>query len=215
MWYGDPVDLGWAKSLARPGGNITGTHNGAAEVNLKRMQLLKALVPSLSCVGWIAFEPNLIWFPTFERAAHAAGLRVRKVILREAQGAFEETKRQVGRLRSEGCPAAHFHSGVPAVVDAVTAAARESRLVLSYSGDPAFADREGILFIYEGQVQTSGYGNAGRLAAMVARILRGERPADISFEGPTGYHLKLNLRTAARIGVSVPLEMRVLANEVV
>jgi putative ABC transport system substrate-binding protein len=54
-----------------------------------------------------------------------------------------------------------------------------------------------------------------RIAAIVARILKGERPADIPFEGPSRYRLTVNLRTARRIGVTVPPDMKVLAERVV
>jgi putative ABC transport system substrate-binding protein len=65
----DPVAAGFAQSLSRPGGNITGLHQGGAEIHLKNIELLRKLVPDTACVAWIgwagftermkSFEPTL------------------------------------------------------------------------------------------------------------------------------------------------------------
>ena len=212
----DPVDKGIARSISRPDTNFTGLHNGAYETNLKRMEFLKRLVPKLSCVGWIAFEQQLSWFPVFEKAAAAAGLRVRKVVadIKDAPR-FDQVRREVAELRENGCLAAHFHSAVPPLVDAVTAAARASRLVLSYTGKEEILATEGLFFSYQAFTSASGYRNEGRLVKIAARILRGERAGDIAFEGPVAYELRINRKTARRFGVEIPPEMLVLAHEII
>jgi putative ABC transport system substrate-binding protein len=211
---GDPVGLGLAATLLRPGGNFTGLHSGYAEVATKQVELLRTLVPALRGVVWIAFEPQLIWFPTFEKAAQQAGLAVRKVIppTPSKPGFREHLGSEFAGLRRDGFLAGHFHSSIPAFIDAVTALAIEHRIALSYSGGDL--DREGLLLSY-GIQRLDGLRSAQRMPAIVARILRGERPGDIPFEGPTGYRLELNLKTAARIGLTVPPEVLVLADEII
>ena len=211
---GDPVGLGLAATLLRPGGKFTGLHRGYAEVATKQIQLLRTITPQLRGLVWIAFKPQLVWLPTFETAARQAGLPVRKIVppIPTDQGFHEYLRSEFAALRREGFLAGHFHTGIPAFIDAVTALALEHRIALSYSGgDP---DREGLLLSY-GIKRLEGLRSARRIPAIVARILRGERPGDIPFEGPTGYTLSLNLKTAARIGLAVPSEVLVLADEII
>jgi putative ABC transport system substrate-binding protein len=211
----DPVELGIARSVSRPGANFTGIYSASYEVNLKRMEILKRLVPGLSCVGWIAFEQQLSWFPIFEKAATAAGLRVRKVVANAKDGPrFEKVRREVAELRQAGCLAAHFHSAVPTLVEEVTAAARASRLVLSYTGKSETLATEGLFFSYQGLLSAAGYKNEG-LIKIAVRILRGERVGDIAFEGPVAYELRVNRKTARRFGVEIPAEILVLADEII
>jgi len=212
----DPVDLGIARSISRPGTNFTGIHGAAYEVNLKRMEFFKRLVPGLSCVGWIAFQQQLVWFPVFEKAAAAAGLRVRKVVAETKDNPrYEQVLREIAELRGNGCLAAHFQSEWPPLVEAVTAAARASRLILSYTGKEDTLATEGLFFSYEGLLSAPGYRNEARLAKIAVRILRGERPGDIAFEGPVAYELHINRKTARRFGVEIPPEMLVLANQII
>ena len=213
---GDPVALGFAKSLARPGGNITGMHGGFADVNTKRIEFLRKLVPGLSSIGWIAFRPQLEWFGHFESLARDMGIRVRPVVVDASDSpAFEKTKREMARLRHEGCVAAHFHSAVPQLVEAVTGAALEHRLVLSYSGELANVSREGIMFVYRATPAATGYEAPRRTVAMIARIFRGERPENMPFEGPAGYDLHFNLKTARRLGIAVPADLQMLAKDLI
>jgi putative ABC transport system substrate-binding protein len=216
LWDGDPVALGFAKSLARPGGNVTGLHGGFAEVNTKRIEFLRKLVPGLSCVGWIAFRGQLEWLGPFESLARDLGVRVRPVVVNSSDGpGYPNAKREIAKLRSEGCLAAHFHSGIPALIEAVTASALEHRIALSYSGDQATVSRDGIVFMYSATASARGYETPRRTVSMIARIFRGERPESIPFEGPAGYELIINLRSARRIGVTVPPEILALADEVI
>ena len=209
---GDPVTLGFAASLAHPGGNITGLHQGYEEVALKELELFRALMPGLRCVGWIAFEPQKIWLPTFERAARMLNLRVRTVVPRSpGDAAFPAyISREMAALAREGCAAAHFHTGVPQFRDLVLPLALKHRIALSY-GNP---ERTGVMLSY-GMDRSEQFRSAQRLPAVVARILRGERPQDIAFEGPTRYRLALNLKTAELIGLRIPPEVLVLADDVV
>jgi len=213
LGVGDPVEQGLAQSLSRPGGNFTGIYLEAYDAHLKRLDILKQLVPRLSCVGWIAFAPQLSWFPTFERAAHAAGLRVRKVVGDPFEDRlYARVRREVAALRSSGCAAAHFFTSVQPFIDAVTAAALETRLVLSHSSEPR---SDAAMISLDPIFATPGMITAGRLVPLAAKILDGQRPAQIPFEGPVGYRLLVNRTLATRWGIAVPPSLLLAADEVV
>ena len=211
----DPVRLGFAASLQRPGGSVTGLHGGQREVIAKRIELLKAFQPKLTCVAWIAFGGQLYWYPEFEAAAREAGLRTRQVLIEGTDTAqLANLRREISRLRAEGCTAGHFHSGVSEAIAAVAQAALEHKLAISFSGDYYPWKTEGLLFLYGSRTRRLGEARDARSAAIIARIFRGERPGDIAFEGPTGYYLHVNAKTAARIGLAIPPEAAVTANEI-
>lgn len=214
----DPIASGLAKTLNRPGGNVTGIHTGEREVNAKRVQLLKALAPQAKCVAWIAYLPHEFRYVAFERAVTEAGLRARKLIIPSAgRGKIDITleafRRELAKLRPEGCTALHLHSSVEPIVDALAAAALEHRLAVS-NWDLAHWKKEGLLFVYDSRTRSFGNDLTKRTTAQVARILKGERPGDIAFEGPLGYYLFVNARTASRIGVTLPPEVLLQADEV-
>jgi putative ABC transport system substrate-binding protein len=211
----DPVERGFAASLQRPGGSVTGVHGGVREVLAKRIELLKAFVPGLKRVAWIAFPGQLSWFPAFENAAREAGLTTRQVLIQRTDDPkMADLRRDLARLRREGCAGGHFHSAIPEAIAAVTQAALEHKLAISYSGDYARWKTEGLLFIYNSNSRRRGEALRTLAVATIARILRGERPGDIAFEGPTGYYLHVNAKTAARIGVVIPPHVTVMANEI-
>ncbi len=211
----DPVAAGFARTLARPGGNITGIHGGAGSIDLKTQEFLRRAMPGMSCVGWIGFAPQLSAIAPFEAAARDAGLEVRKILLDTPQEGWEaRLASQFGRLRAAGCTGAVLYASFPVVVDEVTKLALRDRIAIATESDEdADIDRDGLLLQYasaddEGVI-------AGRMAAIVAKVLKGERPANIPFEGPSRFRLALNLRTARRIGATIPPDMRVLAERVV
>jgi putative tryptophan/tyrosine transport system substrate-binding protein len=210
----DPVRLGLATSLARPGGNVTGVYTDPAELHVKQIQLFRTLVPKLRCVAWISFEPRLADYPVFEKAAQAAGVRAHSIVIDPADG-YERLAREVRALRAEGCFAAHLLTNVPPAVEAVAKAALQERIVVSYGGDQEEnLALEGLLFSFAPAFQVRGYENNSRMVAITARILRGERPEDIPFEGAIGNRLRVNARTAKRLEIALPPELLLVADEV-
>ena len=205
----DPIGLGFAQTLSHPGGNMTGLHEGTEEVALKTVEMFRRLVPKLSCVAWIGAENfRKSHGGAIEAAARAANLGFREIVLRRDEPA--EAARVTGgmaRFSREGCRAAVAFPIGDETDRAVIAAAMQHKLVLA--GLP----RDGFVFTY-GALRSTAQDTAKRVPAMVARILRGERPGDIPFEGPTAYEFFLNLRTAARIGLDVPKDVLVFADRV-
>lgn len=207
----DPVGFGFAKTLARPGGNITGLHEGVEEVAVKTVEIFRKLVPDLGCVAWIGWENFLPSARPLQAATAAMGLRFLAVVVKSDDDAgLARLREEMARLRREGCRAAQVASYSEEMERAVVESAATHGIAIA--GAPA--RRDGILFGYSAH-RAGGHESARRVPAIVARILRGERPGDIPFEGPSHYELSLNLRTAARIGIKVPPEVLVLADSVV
>ena len=211
----DPVGLGFAKSYAKPGGAVTGVHRGSREIFVKQMDILRRLVPGMTRMAWISWPPQVdVTWPAFEWAARESGIAARQVTLKpHAVGDRHEylnLAADVAALRRDGYPCAWYQGSHDRDLNAVLPLALRHGIALAYGGPPEDLAREGLLLQYRG-LRT---GVQGRLAAAMARILRGEKPGDIPFEGPTRYSLRLNLKTAARIGVKVPDDVILMMDEV-
>jgi putative ABC transport system substrate-binding protein len=211
----DPVAAGLAKSISRPGGNVTGIHGGADTIELKSLDFLRRAMPGLACVGWIGGVAQQAESVSFEATARRARLDVRKVFPDFRQEGWQgRLAAQFASLRAAGCTGVMLYSIFPQIVDEVTKLAlRHGIAVAIIGGDDNDIERDGLLlrFIPADDMEVT----LGRLAAIVARILKGERPADIPFEGPSRFQLAVNLRTARRIGVTMPSDVMVLADRVI
>jgi putative ABC transport system substrate-binding protein len=206
----DPVGFGFVKSLAKPGGNLTGLHDGHEEVCLKTAELFRKLIPGLACAGWIGPENFRRSGEAFEAALRKLGMRFHAVSIRNGEAAdAERVGRELATLKRQGCAAfqvAFFGDQHEAILGAALA----NRIALSGIS----ARQRGFLFAYSTQ-RLPEEENVRRIPATVARILRGEAPGDIPFEGPSRYQLGINLKTAALLGITVPADVRVLADEVI
>jgi putative ABC transport system substrate-binding protein len=207
----DPVGQGFARTLAKPGGTVTGSHRGMKEVYLKQMDILRRLVPGTTRMGWISFKPMLetAWSP-FASAAAESGITVKRVMIEHKGGEFPGLAADFEMLHREGYRCAHFMGGISLDVKAVGELALRHRMALSFWGAPQDFQQEGLLLQY----RSTRDGVEARLCAAMAQILRGQHPGDIPFEGPTNYQLRLNLKTAARIGVKVPDDVLLMMDEV-
>lgn len=205
----DPVGEGFAQSLGKPGGNVTGTHRGAREIFLKQIDVLRRLVPGAARMAWISWRPQVKerW-AAFDWAARTAGMEVRQVFL--TPGGDPGLAGEFEALRRDGYRCGHFDGGLEPSLNAVSALALRHGMALSFWGNIEDFDREGLLLQYRSERD----GIEGRLVAAMARILRGEHPRGIPFEGPTKYRMRLNLKTASRIGVKVPEDVLVMTDDV-
>jgi len=207
----DPVSMGFVESLARPGGNATGTSIMAVDLSGKRLELLKHAIPNLSRVALLT-DPKMD--PGRERtikanqaAAQALGITLWSVDLAEpedvepaftkitedhADGVVLGTGSAMWNMRERIGTAAIAHK-----LPAVTYVAEEVPygLLLSYGQDfPDFFRR------------AAGY---------VDKILKGAKPADLPVEQPTKFKLVLNLKTAKALGLTIPQTLIVSADEVI
>ena len=211
----DPVGNGFARSYAKPGGTVTGAHRGFREIFLKQMDILRRLVPGMTRMAWISWRPQIeVTWPAFEWAAREAGVTARQVFLdpRKAGDGYEypSLAADFEALRRDGYRCAWYQGVHDGDLKAVLPLALRHRIALSYGGPPEDLESEGLLLQYRGLRD----GVQARLAASMARILRGDHPGNIPFEGPTRYSLRLNLKTAARLGVKVPDDVLVMMDEV-
>jgi putative ABC transport system substrate-binding protein len=207
---GDPVGTGLVDSLARPGGNITGVSDVSAEVTPKRLELLKEIAPGLRRVAmlWNAADLGMtLRYRAAEAGAKAMGIRVQPLGVREPND-FDQA---FAAMNSD------MPDAILIVSDALTSLNRKR--VFEF----AAAHRLPAIYEYDFHVRAGGlmsYGpdlNEGleRVAALVDRILKGAKPADLPFEQPTLFRFVLNLRTAKALGLTVPLVMQMTADEVI
>ena len=208
---GDPVKLGLVASLNRPGGNVTGVTQLAAEVAPKRLEFLHELIPGATSFALLvnptdpAFtEPAL---REMESTAHKLGLQLH-VLRASDEREFDEVFENVSKLGAAGLvinPGAFFASHPEQL----------AAQALRHSVPTIFWRRQfvaaGGLAGYGGNVEESY-----RLAGIYAgRILKGQRPADLPVQQLTKIELFINLKTAKALGITVPQTLLVAADEVI
>jgi len=199
----DPVDAGHVKSLARPGGNVTGITLLNRELGGKRLELLKEAVPKLSRVG-VLYDPTN---PNNERelkkvlpvAARALGLIVQPWQVRDAES-LDKQLAAMGNQRPDGLYVTGGRQ-MEAIQKQIAAFALKSRLPSIYGISNAV--NAGFLMYYGADLADS----YRRVAYFVDRILKGAKPADLPVEQPTKFELVINLKTAKQIGVTIPPEV--------
>ena len=205
MW--DPVSAGFAKTYARPGGKVTGAHSGAREVAIKQIEILRRIVPRASRVAWISYEPQFaVAWPAFEWAAKEAGVTARPVFIDYLVPGRPGVVQGFEALQRDGFECAHYHLGHAVDNGLIAELALKHRIALSVH-TTASLNHDGLLFHY---FSTRDHVHRA-LASAMAKILRGEPPGDIPFEGPTTYRMRLNMKTAVRLGLTIPADVELLA----
>ncbi len=205
---GDPVGSGFVKSLARPGGNITGLSNMAGDIAAKFIDLLRSVVPKLSRVAMLT--PSTTYgelSKSVQAAAQKAGV---KTLVAEAstpqeiENAFSMMVREKADAVFVGSPIvfAQQHRQI-------------AELALKYRMPSLFQDRvtveAGGLMSY-GQKLTDSY---QRSATYVDKILKGAKPGDLPVEQPVSFELVVNLKTAKALGLTIPQSLLLRADEVI
>ncbi len=204
----DPVAMGFARTLSRPGGNISGMFLDFPELSGKWIQQLKEAMPKLARAAVLS-DPAV--GPFLLRGAEAAGVSMGVQIIKlEARnpGELEDAFRAAVKQQAEA---------VLALSSPVFASARKriADLALRYRLPgimpfPNFAD-DGGLMAY-GPHLTSMFQQA---ANVVAKVLQGAHPRDIPIERPVRFELAINLGTARALGVTIPPILRVRADRVI
>jgi putative ABC transport system substrate-binding protein len=211
----DPVAIGVAATLERPGGNITGATNNDPELASRHMALLKELFPKLARVA-ILSDPDIpgadaSGLAPGERAnvaaARAAGLTPQILKLRGPRPDFDAAFKA---MASEGAEAlvvlevpAFF--SIPKSVAEFATARRFPTMFWGGTGDA------GGLISYG----TSFGTNFSRMPVYVDRIFKGAKPADMAFEVVSKRELAINLKTARELGLTIPAEMLKRADRVI
>jgi putative ABC transport system substrate-binding protein len=206
----DPVATGLIASLARPGGNITGMTDSAAELAEKEIQVMRDVVPRTRRVAILWNEGNPGARTTFEQTRNAAtrvGLGVATVAVRSPED-LEGAVAQAAAGRPDVLIVIH---------DTLTVnhRARIAELALKHNlpsicGSTPFVDAGGLV-----AYAPSLPGLFKRAALFVDRIFRGAKPAEIPVEQPTTFQLRINLKTARALGLTIPPDVLSRADEII
>jgi putative tryptophan/tyrosine transport system substrate-binding protein len=208
----DPVGLGFARSLARPGGNITGFSSFDAPMIGKWLQLLKEVAPSVTRVA-IIFNPDMfLGFPPSPgldpeiAAARSFGMTATLAPVHD-DAAIEEAIAAQARQPGGGLITLPDSFNVTHR-DVIIAAAARHRL--PDIGIDIFAKSGGLMSYW-----FDGVDLYAQAASYIDRILKGASPADLPVQRPTKYLLIINLKTAKALGLTVPPNVLDIADEVI
>jgi putative ABC transport system substrate-binding protein len=207
----DPVEAGYIKSLARPGGNVTGTTLLSRQLGGKRLELFKDAVPGLARVA-VLYDPAASTTAgevkeDLPAAARALGLTIQPWEVRVGEG-FEKVFAALNKQRPDGLY-------VPAGPLMFVNRKRTVGFALKYRLPSVYVRRE---FADAGGLMSYGADSVDsyrRVAYYVDRILKGAKPADLPVEQPTKFELVINLKTAKQIGVTIPQSMLYRADKVI
>jgi putative ABC transport system substrate-binding protein len=205
----DPVRSGVVASLAHPGGNITGVTLYASELSGKRVEVLKEAVLGVARLAVLGHRTNPISQYTWEEtreAARALAIEPQLFMVRE----LDELDAAFGAMRRSDADA------VVVLLDAIFYSARRQISVLAAGHRlPAmydmreYAEDGGLISYGPNFVEMTR-----RSAALVDKVLKGAKPADLPIEQPTKFELIINLKTAA-LGLTVPPSLLARADEVI
>jgi len=206
----DPVGSGLVSSLARPGGNITGLSVMSADLDGKRLELLKEAFPK---VAWVAF----LWEPGDSRGNRSltdmeatAKALLLKLISLEVRG-LDDFDSAFARAKRDGAQALITTTGplVSTQLRQVLDFAAKNRLPAMYTNNE-YVDAGGLMSYAPNQADLFR-----RAADFVDKILKGTKPADIPVEQPKKFEFIVNLKTARQIGLTIPPNVLARADKVI
>jgi putative ABC transport system substrate-binding protein len=206
----DPVGVGLVESLARPGGNITGTTQEAADIFAKRLQLLAEAIPNVSTVAvvWNAANPaNARSWREVQDAARVLRISLQS---REVRGPsdFERVYAEITRKHPDALLVIGDRLTLQhgrEIVDFATQRRIPSML------DQAYQETAGALMSYGAEEEELWR----RAADLADKILKGAKPADLPVEQPTKFELVINLKTAKALGLRIPPSLLQRADQVI
>ena len=205
---GAPLQAGLVKSLAQPGGNVTGLSSMEAELGSKRLELLVNIIPGLRRVAVLGAKTDPFTRPyvqDFQNAAARLGLQLQPVLVdspREFDGAFKD-------ISKTGAKAVVIQPLFqPDTTRVVELAGKHHLAVMSSYRDTTQA---GGLISYS--ADHAAYFQ--RAAIFVDKILKGAKPSELPVEQPTKFELVINLKTAKGLGLTIPQTILLQADQVI
>ena len=203
----DPIAAGLVESLARPGGNVTGLSNVAAETAGKSVELFRDMLPSLRRVAVLA-NPVDPFTDSFLQQVHlvgrGAGVQIAPIMMARGPDDVEPALATMARERADAV-----------VVQGIFFAKSVADLAIKYRLPTASVVRP---FALAGGLMSYGADIPHifrRSAALVHRIMQGAKPADLPVELPTKFELVINLKTARAIDLKIPESFLLRADEVI
>jgi putative tryptophan/tyrosine transport system substrate-binding protein len=206
----DPVGNGFAASLVRPGGNMTGLASSSDDSSPKQLEPLAVVAPNVSRIGFLGNPNSTVYRPVLKStqdAAQKVGLSLAPIEARNPQ----EIENAFAALANERVPAVMVAS------DAIFFAQRQriAELALGNRLATMFPQRE---YVEAGGLMSYGENLADffrRAASYVDKIFKGAKPGDLPIEQPTKFNLVINRKTADALGVTIPAQLYIFANEVI
>ncbi len=204
----DPVEEGLVASLARPGGNLTGVSILAADLTVKRLDLLCELVPQAKVIALLV-NPEEVnpWIGAVQETARAKGVRL-----------------PIGQASSDSeidaafASLAELHADALVIGDAVFFTSRRDQLVALASRYAVPTIERWREFAAAGGLISYGPSLAvanRQIGVYAGKILHGEKPADLPVQQPTTFEFAINLKTAKALGLTVPQTILARADEVI
>jgi len=208
----DPVGMGLAQSLARPGGNLTGLTTMDIDIYGKRIEILKQAVPNLETAGVLISERQPFykrgspWARNFETTARSVGVKL--AIVQADESTLDSTIATLAAdgvrglvITSDGVYVAHGKQIAESAIKHGLAAICPFRQQVQDGGLMAYAAKVADL--------------SRRAAFFVDRILKGEKPANLPIEQPTEFELIINLKTAKALGLEISPALLARADDVI
>ena len=206
----DPVEVGLARSLNRPGGNATGVSGLTSQLGPKRLGLLRELMPKSGLIAFV-INPDTGSTPRQVESLKAAAQSVAQTLLvvpaaTEAQvdEAFATmAQRKVAGLIFSASP---FYQ---VIMDKVITLAAQHTIPAVYEW-PVFVTAGGLMSYSTNRIEINRH-----VGSYAGRILKGENPADLPIVQPTKFELVINLKTAKALGLEIPATLLATADEVI
>jgi len=207
----DPVGAGLVTSLARPGGNVTGTSGQSGQIAPKSLEFLTAVVPKLRRVAVLWNPGNAVFQEQILKATEAAARSLHIQLQVLGARTAEEINRAFEAMAVERAEALDVLADalLDTLGEKIASLATRARLP-SAGGLRNFAEAGGLLAYgpdFQAMFQRAG--------SYVGRILKGRRPADLPIEQSTKYELVINLKTAKALGLTIPPSLMLRADHVI
>jgi len=204
----DPMARGFAKSLARPGGNVTGVFLDLPELSAKHLQIIREIIPKFSRVALLGdSHDNAAQLEATEHAARKLGVQAQRFdgyTVTQLDTALEAAR------RAGAAAVLIFSSPVVDVERAHIAAIALEKRLPTVSLFREFAEAGGLLTYGPNLPEV-----IRRCGVYVGKILNGVRPADIPIERPARFELVINLKTAKALGLTIPPSLLLRADQVI
>jgi putative tryptophan/tyrosine transport system substrate-binding protein len=206
----DPVALGFAQSLAHPGGNLTGLTIQATDILGRRLQILHETVPESGCIAVLSVA-GVNYDPNASRELTVAAKTLGVALLPIAVAAVNDLGTGFAEMARHHCRALMVMS------DPLFVGARQQLIELSAQHRIA-ASYDNRLIVDAGGLMSYGPDTVDmfrRSARYVDKILKGGKPADLPIEQPTKFELVINLKTAKALGLAIPPSILAQADQVI